>query len=159
MSPATEPRQGMDDPEPLVVLLARALGRYRRAIRAALDAGQMRDLPRSASWVVGSLAAGARTPGELSRTLGVTPQGLSRLSDQLVERGYIRRSPDAGDRRRVLLSLTDRGREASSLIAAAVAEVDVGFEARIGRARLAALRTELAALNKRAEDSPTARGR
>lgn len=50
------------------------------------------------------------TPGALSRMLLVTAGNVSGLVERLAARGLIRRDPDPGDRRRVWLRLTARGR-------------------------------------------------
>jgi DNA-binding MarR family transcriptional regulator len=54
-----------------------------------------------------------RTPGshqtELAHRLDVTPVTLCRMVDRLVERGYVRRQPDARDRRAVRIYVAARG--------------------------------------------------
>lgn len=56
-----------------------------------------------------------RYPGisvsELLRILHITKQSLSRVLGQLVRQGFITQRPGPVDRRRRLLTLTDRGRE------------------------------------------------
>ncbi|MER3439721.1 MAG: hypothetical protein C4346_20190, partial [Chloroflexota bacterium] len=52
------------------------------------------------------------TLGELARQLHVTPAVVTGLIDRLERRGYVRRATGAEDRRRVVLSLTDEGRQA-----------------------------------------------
>ncbi|HVC39560.1 MAG TPA: MarR family transcriptional regulator [Candidatus Dormibacteraeota bacterium] len=116
----------------LVALLARGVGTYRRAVRGRLERSGFDDVPRSGSWLLTSLSEAPATVGELASRLGTTKQGLSRLSDALVERGYLRRASDPGDHRLVRLSLTPRGRAAARSIVAAVAEVDEAVEERAG---------------------------
>lgn len=48
--------------------------------------------------------------GEVARMLCVSNSTATELSDRLVRGGYARRASDSGDRRRVSLSLTPRGR-------------------------------------------------
>ncbi len=48
--------------------------------------------------------------GELNRRVLLSQPALSRMVDRLVARGLVRRDTDAGDRRGVLLSLTEEGR-------------------------------------------------
>ena len=48
---------------------------------------------------------------ELNRHVLLSQPALSRMVDRLVERGYVQRCPDLGDRRGVRLSLTPAGRE------------------------------------------------
>jgi DNA-binding MarR family transcriptional regulator len=49
--------------------------------------------------------------GELNRHVLLSQPALSRLVDRLAERGLIARKPDPADRRGLLLSLTETGRE------------------------------------------------
>jgi len=48
---------------------------------------------------------------ELNRHVLLSQPALSRMVDRLVERGYVDRCPDPGDRRGVRLSLTPAGRD------------------------------------------------
>ena len=57
--------------------------------------------------------AGARRIGELAQIEQVEPPTMTRLVDGLERDGFVRRSADPDDARAVLVSATDRGREAS----------------------------------------------
>ena len=48
-------------------------------------------------------------PSELSEVTGETRGNMTRICDDLVDKGWMRRVPNAEDRRRVDLSLTDAG--------------------------------------------------
>ena len=48
-------------------------------------------------------------PSELSEVTGETRGNMTRICDELVDKGLMRRVPNAEDRRRVDLSLTDAG--------------------------------------------------
>ncbi len=128
---------------PLVVLIQRALRLYGREIRRQLAAQGMSDLPRSGSWVLGALAEGELGAQELARRLGASKQGLSRLTQTLVDRGYASRVPDPGDGRRVLLQLTPRGREAAALVRLAVQAQDVRLSGLLGSSTVDRLRQAL----------------
>ncbi len=52
----------------------------------------------------------ARTPGELSRTLMLSPGGMTNRIDRLEEMGLVRREPAPDDRRSLRVVLTDDGR-------------------------------------------------
>jgi DNA-binding MarR family transcriptional regulator len=56
------------------------------------------------------LFAGPLGPAELARRLGVTTAASTTIIDRLVERGHVRRTPHATDRRRTEVGLTDSGR-------------------------------------------------
>jgi DNA-binding MarR family transcriptional regulator len=51
------------------------------------------------------------TPGELARQLGMSAAALTNRIDALVRRGYVERTQDRDDRRKVVATLTPAGRE------------------------------------------------
>lgn len=53
----------------------------------------------------------AINPGDLSCAMVSSKTNVTRLSDELVAKGWVNRSPSPGDRRKILLSLTPRGIE------------------------------------------------
>ena len=59
---------------------------------------------------------GECTMSELARDLGLPSPLATRVGEELVTRGLVERGSDPGDRRRVLLRLTDRGREAFTAV-------------------------------------------
>jgi len=56
------------------------------------------------------LYGGLRTLGELAESERITAPSMNRTVNCLEEAGYVTRTPDAEDRRRVLIELTDDGR-------------------------------------------------
>ncbi len=54
---------------------------------------------------------GAHTLGELADRERVSPPSMNRTVNCLEESGYLTRTPDEGDRRKVNIALTDAGRE------------------------------------------------
>ncbi len=61
------------------------------------------------------------TLGDVAKGLHVTPAVVTGLIDRLERRGYVRRINSTDDRRRVMLTLTESGREASKLATASLA--------------------------------------
>jgi DNA-binding MarR family transcriptional regulator len=55
--------------------------------------------------------------GVLASTLGVVPRSATGLVDALEEAGLVQRTADPGNRRQVLVSLTDAGRERQQAMA------------------------------------------
>jgi DNA-binding MarR family transcriptional regulator len=53
----------------------------------------------------------AMTPGELADHEKVQPPSMTRVITALEERGLVMRAPHASDRRQVVLTVTERGRE------------------------------------------------
>ena len=68
---------------------------------------------------------GPMTQKDLQQILRVQPGSLSELLSKLETKGMIERSEDADDRRRVVLSLTDEGKEAASESKMETAEEDL----------------------------------
>jgi DNA-binding MarR family transcriptional regulator len=114
------------DSIPLPVLLMRAGAAYTTAMRAALAEAGFEDLPRNALHVIGGLALRARACqlSELIDQLMLSKQAMGQLADAMVAGDYLHREVDAADRRRLLVSLTDRGRAAARVLAAARKSID-----------------------------------
>ncbi len=128
----------------LPVLLQAARRTYGSAIRSALAEIGCDDLPRSGARVIGALRRDAGV-SDIAGLVGTSKQAASQLVDTLVTRGYLTRSPAPDDRRRVVLTLTDRGAEAAEVVAETVQDVDTAIAGRVGADALAAARTVLAA--------------
>jgi DNA-binding MarR family transcriptional regulator len=127
-------------------LMRAARGVYARFIRAELLTIGIDDLPRNGAFILAGIdTAGVPRP-DLPADLGVTKQAVSQVTDTLVSRGYVERRPDAGDRRRIRLDLTDRGREAIAAVLRAVATVDEQLRERVPAGQVDAMRAGLKAL-------------
>jgi DNA-binding MarR family transcriptional regulator len=129
-------------------LLRHAHAAYGMAMRAALADAGYDDLPRNGLYVIGGLAReGVGHPlGRLITELRLSKQAAGQLVDTLVVRGYLQRDVDRQDRRRLTVTLTDRGRAAAGTQATACAAVDAALDARVGAEAVARTRSTLAAL-------------
>ncbi|MFI6318640.1 MarR family winged helix-turn-helix transcriptional regulator [Nonomuraea sp. NPDC050556] len=92
-----------------------------RATHATLQliAAELVDLDLTASEinVLANLADGqGRTVSQLGAAAGTRPTTLTSVLDRLERRGHITRGARAGDRRSVLIELTDSGRASAALI-------------------------------------------
>jgi DNA-binding MarR family transcriptional regulator/catechol 2,3-dioxygenase-like lactoylglutathione lyase family enzyme len=123
-----------------------ARGAYARSIRAQLHAVGIDDLPRNGALVLVGIddTGGPRT--DLPSELGVTKQAVSQVIDILVNRGYLERSPDPDDRRRIALELTERGRQAVEAVVRGADAVDAELQDRVSAEQIEAMRSALAAL-------------
>ncbi|WP_217168290.1 MarR family winged helix-turn-helix transcriptional regulator [Streptomyces sp. AC512_CC834] len=83
-------------------------GRLRRRIRQVARDEDLTPSQVSALTLVGK--HGAATAGALASAEGVRPQSMAATLVALGRRGLIRRSPDPGDGRRRLVTLTEAGR-------------------------------------------------
>jgi DNA-binding MarR family transcriptional regulator len=58
------------------------------------------------------LADGPLSAGDLATGLGLSPAATTTVIDRMADAGYVTRSPDPGNRRRVLVAATDAARAA-----------------------------------------------
>ena len=94
-------------------LIMRTVGRAMRESGSEVSPPQQR--------LLGFIANTSRTLSEVARMQGVTPATATTLVTTLEHRGWVRRTSDLADRRRVVVSLTDEG-AAALASAQAVAE-------------------------------------
>jgi len=113
-------------------LLRAARNAYATVIVAALAEIGCDDIPRNGVYVIGAIARTGAPLSEIIRDLRVSKQAAGQLVDTLVLRGYLERAVDAGDRRRMTISLTDRGRAAAAASRAAIERLDAELCDRIG---------------------------
>ncbi|MET8152363.1 MarR family winged helix-turn-helix transcriptional regulator [Actinoplanes sp. NPDC049668] len=100
-----------------------------RATHATLQriAAELVDLDLTASEInaLGNLADGrGRTVSQLGAAVGARPTTLTSVLDRLERRGHITRGTRAGDRRSVLIELTDSGRAAAAVITRTLADIE-----------------------------------
>jgi DNA-binding MarR family transcriptional regulator len=93
---------------------------FAAAVDHYMQAGLVaRGLTRARAAVVWQLHRfGPATQQRLAGTIGVTARNVTALVDGLVESGFVRRQPHPADRRAVLVTLTDAGREVTERLLA-----------------------------------------
>jgi DNA-binding MarR family transcriptional regulator len=108
----TTPQQTRSDPG-LATALRISVSRLARRLRAErLAKGLEPGLSDTQLAALASLERhSAMTPGELADHEKVQPPSMTRVIAALEELGLVMRSPHATDRRQVVLTVTDRGRE------------------------------------------------
>jgi DNA-binding MarR family transcriptional regulator len=129
-------------------LLRHARGTYASAMRRALDEAGYDDIPENGLYIIGGLAMGVGDVplGRLVQELRISKQAAGQLVDTLVTRGYLTREGDPVDRRKLVIMLTERGRDAAAVQGAARDRIDADLHARIGDSGLRGLKRGLAAL-------------
>lgn len=148
-------------------LLRHARTTYAMAMRDALEAAGHDDIPRNGLYLIGGLALGkGATPlGKLIRDLRISKQAAGQLVDALLMRGYLDRAIDAQDRRKLTITLTQRGKRAAATQAKAREKIDAELLARAGQDDVTAMRRTLAALidirrqREAASEAPDASGK
>ena len=131
---------------PTPTLMRSARGAYARSIRAQLHAIGIDDLPKNGAFILAGIDSTGGPRGDLPADLGVTKQAVSQVIDILVNRGYLERSPDLDDRRRIALELTDRGQEVVEAVSRGVEAVDIQLREQVSPDQIDAMRSVLIAL-------------
>jgi DNA-binding MarR family transcriptional regulator len=146
--------QGMSEEKPwfeeiaVPALLRHARTTYGLAMRRALVEAGYDDIPKNGLYIIGGLALGADglPLGQLVKELGVSKQAAGQLVDVLVLRGYLERTVDAEDRRKLTINLTERGRAAAAVQTTALKKIDAELLARVGQEDVSCTRRTLAVL-------------
>ena len=144
----------MDTPEAffekvaIPVLLRHARNTYGAAMRRALGEAGYDDIPGNGLYLIGGLALDREDIplGKLIKELRISKQAAGQLVDTLVTRGYLDRTMDKDDRRKLTIALTERGRAAAATQAAAREKVDAELLASVGQDDLRRTRRTLAVL-------------
>jgi DNA-binding MarR family transcriptional regulator len=127
-------------------LMRAARGAYAQSIRAELHTIGVDDLPRNGAFALAGIGAAGGPMPDLPAELGVTKQAVSQVIDTLVHRGYLERSPDPDDRRRITLELTESGREVVEAVVRGIDAVDAQLVERTSPDEVQAMRTALHSL-------------
>ncbi|MBP2326222.1 DNA-binding MarR family transcriptional regulator [Kibdelosporangium banguiense] len=125
----TEPAPIAED---LVLLLAALAATTQAEITGALAKAGFGDLRVSDGYLVQHLQQGPVAIGELAGRLGITAQGVSKIVIEMERKGYVSRTPSAGDQRRRLVGLTAKGWDAIYATRQARAHVNHELRAKLG---------------------------
>jgi catechol 2,3-dioxygenase-like lactoylglutathione lyase family enzyme len=141
----------------LPTLMRAARGAYARSIRSQLRARGIDDLPKNGAFILFGVQQGRGLRENLPAGLGVSKQAVSQVVDILVNRGYLERNPDPSDRRRITLTVTDRGQEVVEAVWRGTEAIDQALAARVPAGTVDAMRTGLMALGD-IKDATTSAG-
>jgi len=119
---------------------------YALAVRAAVVDAGFDDVPRDGVFALAAMGEADFSPAQLSGLLNVSKQAVSQLVDTLVVRGYVERALHAADRRRMQLSLTERGKSVVAASRGAVEALDRRVARAVGAAHVEHTRQTLAAI-------------
>ena len=133
---------------PIPALLRHARTTYGVVMRQALDEAGYDDIPGNGLYVIGGLALGSdKYPlSQIIKELRVSKQAAGQLVDALVARGYLDRTVDPDDRRKLNITLTERGKAAAATQQAAREKVDTELLAAVGADDISRTRRTLAVL-------------
>ncbi|HKV54667.1 MAG TPA: MarR family transcriptional regulator [Candidatus Binataceae bacterium] len=127
-------------------LLRAARTAYGSAMRAALAEAGFDDIPKNGLYVIGALRRSGTPLSRIIQELGVSKQSAGQLVDALVLRGYLEREIDEEDRRRLTVSLSERGRAVADIARKAGERVDALLAKKVGREHVVQTRKTLMAL-------------
>ena len=105
-----------------------------------VDGGTMRN---SFGFVLRAVAAEQPTVSRLAELLGVSKQAASRLTEEMVSRGLLRRGGDPNDRRRTPLQLTELGERVRARALAESDAMELELRRRFGDSTIEQFRTVL----------------
>jgi DNA-binding MarR family transcriptional regulator len=134
-------------------LLRRARKAYGNLVSQAFADAGFDDVPRNGAYVLARVYDDSSAPADFVRDLGISKQAVSQLIDTMVMRGYLARTPDTEDRRRMVLTLTPRGEAAAIAGWQAASRADTELASRLSADEVAALRAGLVALCQMADES------
>jgi len=144
----TRPARATDryDDVPLSALLQAARRTYTHAVDVALSQAGCDDLPATGAHLISAMHWSGASLEAVIQWMGATKQAVGQAVDTLADRGYLERTHDPSDRRKVHLILSERGREAGRAARSAVERVDRELLARVGVRKVSVARTTLITL-------------
>jgi DNA-binding MarR family transcriptional regulator len=138
----------VDEPDLAIILVAANRCLSDRLTNAVRQTGA-RDARTAFGFVIRAVDAEQPTVTRLAELLGVSRQAASKLADEMVQRGYLLRAPDPGDRRRAHLRLSAKGRRVRERAAAESAAIETELRAEVGDRAVDGLRRALLAFVER----------
>lgn len=103
------------------------------------------------------LTGGPQRASQVVERCGLSKQAVSQLIAHLERGGYLTSQPDPDDQRARLLTITDSGRAANSMVEEAFGDVERGWLAELGERRVQTLRSVLNAVLAMPEPGPRTR--
>lgn len=135
----------------LGALLRVAGNTYATAMRDALAAEGFDDLPRDGVFFLGAIRGANTSLSDVIRWLGSSKQSVGQLVDTLVLRGYVHRDVDEQDRRRLKITLTERGEQVAAIARRVTRSIDEKLLQAVGAAHVDCTRATLKALMAQSE--------
>jgi DNA-binding MarR family transcriptional regulator len=133
------PRPGAD----LALLLLAGFRTLADAATAELARRGHPDYRAAHDFALRAVAAGADSASELGRRLAVSKQAAAKTIATLEQRGYLTRSPDPADGRRMRVAVTERGRALMDDGEAVFDQLRADWAARLGAVRFGELEDAL----------------
>jgi DNA-binding MarR family transcriptional regulator len=134
----------VSDGEPdLVILIAASYRAIVEQLMQGMEKAEIAGMRPAYGFVVRAVAAEEPTVNRLAELLDVSKQAASKLAEQMVHAGFIRRVADKDDRRLTRLRLAHKGERVRAQALATSAAVERELCRAVGPADVAALRRAL----------------
>ncbi len=101
------------------------------------------DLRPAHGFALQAIGLRGATATEAGRRLGISKQAAGKTIDRLTELGYVQKADDDQDRRRKLVRITPRGRDALAMSAMIFDDIRSRWAGALGPGRLSALEADL----------------
>jgi DNA-binding MarR family transcriptional regulator len=138
----------VDEPDLAIILVAANRCLSDRLTTAVRQTGA-RDARTAFGFVIRAVDAEQPTVTRLAELLGVSRQAASKVSDEMVRRGYLLRAADPADRRRTRLRLSAKGRRVRERAAAESDAIEAELRDAAGPRAVGGLRRALLAFVER----------
>jgi DNA-binding MarR family transcriptional regulator len=96
-------------PELLAEVAAEAPRQAAAAVRLSIAVAHQLGMPLTDIQCMGLLQAGSAAPSDLAAQLGLTTGAMTKVLDRLEQIGFVARSPDPDDRRRIVITADPKG--------------------------------------------------
>jgi DNA-binding MarR family transcriptional regulator len=93
----------------LAGVAAEAPGQAAAAVRLSIAVAHQLGMPLTDIQCMGLLEAGPAAPSDLAAQLGLTTGAVTKVLDRLEQSGFVARSPDPADRRRIVITADPEG--------------------------------------------------
>ena len=140
-----QPRYAAPEPSTGTLLLHAFQAFERRLFERFGERGQAGLRPKHGA-VIANLDTTGTRPSVLAARAGMTRPAMGELIDELEEKGYVRRTPDPGDRRSKLIMPTPLALVRQQIASEIMDELEAGYRALLGSAAYQELRRSLATL-------------
>ena len=121
------PGEALEAARQIVTTMPRMFKTVMRHARETDAVPEARDMGDAQTWVLHALHKGPQVSTALARRFNVTTPTMTAIVEALVAKGYVERTPDTEDRRRIILTLTAAGSEMSEQVHAHVCQALARF--------------------------------
>lgn len=126
--------------QPLIDAIAGTVMRWQDATQKYDEAvGELYELNAAERHCLSFLWPGPQPPSAIARAVALTPAAVTALVDRLQARGYVTRSPDPNDRRKVQVSVTKKTMKLTADVYLPLAAKGEALLARYTEAELSAI--------------------